>query len=186
MQRPHPDNPATPPLLLLIGLRASGKSTVGRLVAQSRACAFTDLDDAVLRALNAPTVADAWRSAGEPAFRAAETQALRSLLEHTDAPYVIALGGGTPTAPGATDLIRDAQRNRAALVIYLRADAATLRARLAQGAGANRPSLTGASPLDEIQTVLNQRNDAYTRLADEVIDPLPSAHETAQKVMSYW
>lgn len=174
------------PLLLLIGLRASGKSTIGRLLAQRCAAPFTDLDDEVLRALGAPTVADAWRIAGEPAFRRAETDALRALLELADGPRVIALGGGTPAAPGAAELIRDAQARGRATVVYLRADAQTLRARLAQGAGPNRPSLTGADPLDEIDEVLAQRDPLYRRIADAVIEPGGAAHETAQRVASLW
>ena len=48
------------PPLLLIGLRGSGKSTLGRLVAERIGATFSDLDDAVLERLECATVAEAW------------------------------------------------------------------------------------------------------------------------------
>ncbi|QKK09395.1 MAG: hypothetical protein HND58_15335 [Planctomycetota bacterium] len=106
MSQPHP--------LLLIGLRGSGKSTLGRLVAErlvadGLVAAFSDLDDAVLARLGHATVAEAWNTLGEPAFRTAETACLRervpAALDDGTPQVVVALGGGTPTAPGAAELL---------------------------------------------------------------------------------
>jgi shikimate kinase len=163
--------------LALIGLRASGKTTIGRVVAQRLGRVFIDLDDATLLELvgrasrppSLPTIADAWRTFGEPAFRAAEVRALRRILD--DDHQIIALGGGTPTAPGATELInqhRAAQRLR---IIYLRATSATLAARFsATGATPDRPSLTGAGVIEEIPHVFAQRDPLYRALADDVVE----------------
>jgi shikimate kinase len=129
--------------------------------------AFVDLDDLTLKSLGALTVGSAWAVQGEAAFRRAEVAALHQALAGTD--QVLSLGGGTPTAPGAAELIEAARQKRAAQVIYLRAQPATLRARLI-GQVHDRPSLTGADPLDEIETVFAQRDPAYLALADTVID----------------
>ena len=83
---------------------------------------------------------------------------------------VVALGGGTPTAPGAADLLRTARDARRAIIVYLTAEADTLRTRLAAGDMADRPSLTGADPRAEIEAVLARRDPLYRDLATEVIE----------------
>ena len=62
--------------IVLIGFMATGKTTVGRLVAERTGRRFVDLDQLVEETAGM-TIADLFRSAGEPAFRRAEAQALR-------------------------------------------------------------------------------------------------------------
>ena len=153
--------------LLLIGLRGSGKSTLGRLLAQQTDREPVDLDTETLALLGASSVAEVFEHRGEGAFRAAEVEALRQALNATG--RVVALGGGTPTAPGAADLIRDAQQQHLASVIYLRGSADTLRERLGEQPDPDRPSLTGDDPRDEMERVLAARDGLYRELADVVI-----------------
>jgi 3-dehydroquinate synthase len=167
--------------VLLIGLRGSGKTSAGAIAARRLGLPFLDLDDATRALLNAPTVAHAWHAHGEPAFRAAEVRALGEALRMP--PRVIALGGGTPTAPGAADLIRAAD----ALVIYLRADAEALRQRLRDSIASDpdRPSLTGADPLAEIDQVLARRDPLYVSLASHVVDVRAlSVEDTACRIIT--
>ena len=177
------------PILLLIGLRGSGKSTLGRALGSERGVGFLDLDEAVLDSMGCPTVADAWRDKGEPAFREAETQALGRALESGDA-RVIALGGGTPTAPGAADLIRDARRDGLATVVYLRCSPEELRRRLEiMGVGtsdSHRPSLTGRSPLDEVGDIFEARDPLYRELADHVLEDIATLEEGLSAMESVW
>lgn len=159
--------------VILMGLRGSGKSTLGRALAQRRGVGFVDLDDRTLALLGVPTASEAFSRLGEPAFRAAETRALQQALAEPDV-GVIALGGGTPTAPGAEPLLRAAAQS--ADLIYLRCTPAELRRRLdiTGGPDANRPSLTGRDPLDEITEVFNARDPLYTRLATRVLESVGS------------
>ena len=151
-----------------MGLRGSGKSALGRRLAQERSLPFIDLDDRTRARLGFATISEAFEQRGEPAFRAAEVAALRAAL--AEPPGVIALGGGTPTAPGAQQLLREAV-GAGARLIYLRASAATLRARLiAEGRPSpNRPSLTGVGPLAEIEEVLGARDSQYRALATAIV-----------------
>lgn len=153
-------------ILILIGLRGSGKTTIGRAVASRLSRPFHDLDDATTKILGASSTSEAFTKHGQPAFRKAETQALQTALNNSN--QVLALGGGTPTAPGATTLLKQAQ-STGAQIIYLRATAQTLRARI-QNQTHDRPSLTGADPLAEIDAVLAQRDPTYLALADVVIN----------------
>lgn len=152
--------------LYLLGLRGSGKSTLGRRLALALQCPFVDLDDVTTRVLKQATAADALRLLGEPAFRDGEAAALRdpSVLSAG----VVALGGGTPTGKRSAQLLAD-QQLAGARLIYLRAEASTLRARLATTNLATRPSLTGADPLIEIEVVLARRDPLYLEIADEVV-----------------
>ncbi len=158
--------------LLLIGLRGSGKTTVGRLVAARLGWGFVDLDDVTLTYFAEKTIAEVWRRHGEAEFRLAELGALAKTLKADG--QVVALGGGTPTAPGADEVIRRAKRGGAgrAFVVYLRADEAALRTRLraTSGSGTNRPSLTGGDPVEEIPAVLAARDPLYRRLADAIVE----------------
>lgn len=138
---------------------------MGRAAALRLSWTFVDLDDLTTEALGAASVGEALRR-GAAEFRRAEVGALVEALKGDR--KVLALGGGTPTAPGAADVLRRAQRG-GAVIVYLRASAATLRARLAGQVG-DRPSLTGADPLVEIETVLAQRDGPYLSLADVVLD----------------
>jgi len=153
-------------MIILIGLRGSGKTTIGRALAARLNVSFCDLDDVTVRVLGAASVSDAWRARGEAAFREAENQALAEALGTQR--RVVALGGGTPTAPGALEQIRAAQA-AGGRVVYLRGVASTLRARL-EGKTGDRPSLTGVDPLVEIEAVLAKRDPVYLALADIVIN----------------
>lgn len=149
--------------VLLIGLRASGKSTLGAALAAHLGSAFVDLDNLTAGLLGASTAGDAFRSAGEEAFRAAEVRALASACN--EAPQVIALGGGTPIAPGAAAFIDALRQSQRCVVVFLDPPLATLTARLAADAG-NRPSLTGRGVVDEVDEIARRRRPLYAALAD--------------------
>lgn len=151
---------------ILIGLRATGKSTVGRAIARLSGGRFLDLDEAVAVAAGSCHAHDAFIALGEAGFRALEAAALADALavgSHT----VIALGGGTPMAPGAEALLSRARAD-GWKVILLDAPDEVLARRIAQSPG-TRPSLTGAPPDQEVPHVRTLRWSAYERLADAII-----------------
>ena len=159
---------STLPNVLLIGLRGSGKSTLGRLLAVKLHRPFVDMDDETAAALRCASVAEAWEQHHESGFRLAETRVLKKLLATRG--RVIALGGGTPTAPGAKQALRNAQSEGTARIIYLRASAHTMRERLENADLADRPSLTGTDTITEIDLILARRDGPYRELADEVVN----------------
>lgn len=165
----------SPPTLILIGLRASGKTTLAREIAAllGDASAAIDLDDVTPSVLGESSVAAAFTKHGEPAFRAAEFKALSSLLAASG--RVIALGGGTPTAPGAAALLRNERDTERCVIVYLRSSAATLRARLKATDNTHRPALTltggGRSDvIGEVDQLFAARDPLYRDLASLVID----------------
>jgi shikimate kinase len=151
------------PNLILIGLRASGKSTVGRVLAERLGQAFVDLDGVTSELLGSSGAGEAIEKHGIGGFRASEARALGSVLETSN--QVIALGGGTPTAPGCADMLK----SDSCRVVYLRALPATLRERLRHTDNTDRPTLVGDDVIGEVETLFEQRDGLYREIAESVI-----------------
>jgi shikimate kinase len=154
--------------ILLIGLRGSGKSTLGPALAERLGSSFTDLDDLVARAMACASPAEAFEKHGQAAFRQMEGRVLVDLIKPDN--QVVALGGGTPTGMLALETIRKHKDEGRARVLYLRGMPATLRDRLAGTDMSTRPSLTGADPLAEIDAVFAKRDPLYSDLADGIVE----------------
>ena len=155
------------PLMVLMGLRASGKSTVGRVLAARVGGVFVDLDSVVCERLGVDDASEAFARFGETGFREAESEALSDVLGAAgDGRAVLALGGGTPTAPGAAETLTNAAEEGRALVVYLHAIAEDLAERLrAEPGAAGRPSLTGGDIADEVGAVHAARDGHYRSIA---------------------
>jgi len=151
--------------LVLIGLRVSGKTTLGKRVARDLDMPFVDLDDRVAEAFGVGHAADALRAHGLDRFREVEAECLKKALQENA--IVLALGGGAPTAPGASDTLRGATD---AFVVYLHARPETLAARLRHVGAASRPSLTGKDPTEEFEEMYTARHPLYADLASAVIE----------------
>lgn len=165
---------------LLAGLRACGKSTVGRRLAALLGRPFVELDELTLARTGAGSVSEAWRSGGEPAWRAAEAEALAACLERDG--QVVALGGGTPTVEAARRRIEAARAAGEARLVYLACSREELARRLGRDPG-DRPPLTGGSPVEEIDAVAAARDPVYRSLADLVVDVSAlDAEEAAREV----
>lgn len=150
-------------LLVLIGLRGSGKTTLAPILASKLGYTSLDLDDATLRVLGEKSVTDAWQHHGEAGFRTAESAALRDALSKDN--LVIACGGGTPTAPGATAMLTAAQDSGKAAIVYLRGTIETLQDRLRKSGIADRPGLTAADPIAEVPLLFMKRDPLYMSIA---------------------
>ena len=151
---------------LLMGSRGCGKSSVGQRLADLLQRPFVELDARVLETFAESSVQEVWSIRGEPAWRAAEVRRLNVILEKDG--QVVALGGGTPMIEAARQRLQDERRAGRAWLIYLACPASDLRRRLENNLG-DRPSLTGAGSLDELEEVLRAREPTYRRLADVIV-----------------
>lgn len=155
-----------PATLALMGMRGSGKSTIGPTVAIRIGLPFKDLDPLVLTWNGIKTVSEVVDTRGWPAFREMERAALERVLAGETC--VLALGGGTPTHKPCQKLMETSQSTRALKLIYLRAQPETLVPRISPSD--NRPSLTGADPLSEFGRIFAERDPLYSRLADDILE----------------
>jgi len=158
----------TPPSIVLMGLRCSGKTTCGRKVAGLLDLLFIDLDDRTRGTFGNLSAVEIWARHGQQAWRDAEVRALSRVCEE-EPRCVLALGGGTPCVPDARRLLELARRDGRAICIYLRADAATLAARLREQA-TDRPSVTGKPAHEEVADLLAAREPVFRSLADAEVD----------------
>jgi shikimate kinase len=94
-----------PPIVALTGFMAAGKSTVGRALGNLLRWRSCDLDYEIERRQKL-RIREIFERHGEAAFRRLEAQALRSVLEATSTPTVIALGGGTFVESANAALLR--------------------------------------------------------------------------------
>lgn len=143
--------------LVLIGLMGTGKSTVGRLLAQALGRQFVDTDVA-LAAEAGMSIPEIFAREGEDGFRRRETEAVRAAMAREG--LVVATGGGAPLRP------ENRAQLRRGLVVWLQAPAEVLLARaLADGGGATRPLLQGDAPLARLQALAEQRDPAYAEVS---------------------
>jgi shikimate kinase len=156
--------PAThPSRVLLIGMMGAGKSVVGALVAARLDWPHLDSDQQVqLKTGN--TVAQIFATKGEAAFRAEEAQALAEAAT-SEGPLVVSVAGGAVLSADNRTVLR-----RAGLVIWLRAELATIAARIQPVAGGDHRPLLEGDRFERLTHLYAERRPRYQELADVVID----------------
>jgi len=146
--------------LVLVGLMGTGKSTVGRVLAQRLHRRLVDTDSAI-EARTGRTVRQIFTADGEAAFRALETEVLVEALESSP-PVVIAAAGGVVLAPAN----REALKKAPAKVVWLSADPSLLVGRV-KTAG-HRP-LLDADPAGALSDMSAARQPLYREVADVMV-----------------
>ena len=159
----------TGPALILVGPPGSGKSTVGRLAAERLGLTFRDFDDDLERAHGLPA-GELVVTLGREKFQESERELLAKLLPEHDG--VLALGGGTPTAPGVPELLEPYH------VVFLDVDLDQLLRR--EGLVPLHPWLL-PNPRAHLKELLNTRRPIYTAVAAATI---PTSDRTPEEVLA--
>ena len=143
---------------VLIGMRGSGKSTVGPIVAGGLGFVFLDADDELARraGMEIPRIFEA---RGEEGFRALELALLEEVLEPPG--RVVATGGGAVLHPAVRSILRRR------FTAWLSAPLDELARRVA---GSGRPSLTGPPPERELPELWERRHSLYRECAHQIVD----------------
>jgi len=140
--------------IILTGFRATGKTTVGLLLARELDLPFLDMDRE-LTERHGP-IAEVVARHGWPFFRQKEEELLQELVHRSG--LVIATGGGAILHTEVWQRLRDT-----GLVVWLSAPADEIRKRLGgdEATANQRPTLTGGDVQQEVEELLRQREPLY-------------------------
>lgn len=147
-----------PDKIFLVGMPGSGKSTLGRSLAEELNVKFIDLDEAIEQA-EGSYIKDIFDSKGESYFRSLEAITLSKVIDSEER-FVLATGGGTPCFYNSIDLI-----NANGLSIFINVSTSALAERLKKTKIEERPKLKDVDLSIELAKTLEKRNEYYQKAA---------------------
>ncbi|ULO05447.1 shikimate kinase [Paenibacillus sp. 19GGS1-52] len=161
--------------IILVGMMATGKTTVGALLAEELAYELVDVDQVIVET-EGRTIAEIFADQGEEYFRNVETIVLKRVLQAER--RVISTGGGAVLAPGNTSLMLDK-----GLVVALTAAVEEIIARVS--GDHNRPLLAGNAE-ERVRRIMESRREAY-RFAHCTVDTTGlSAAQVSQHILLHY
>ena len=164
-------------MLWLIGMMGSGKSTVGKLVAETLGVPFVDLDVRIAEAAGS-SISVLFAAEGEAGFRTREAGALARVADGPAA--VVATGGGVVLDPGNV-----ARMRARGVVAWLEAKASTLASRVENETG--RPLLEDELPEPRLAEILEARRGAYSGAAHaRIVTDERTPKDIAEEVGRLW
>jgi len=160
--------------IYLIGFMGTGKSSVGKLLAEDLGGEFKDTDQMVVDKTGRQ-IADIFEDDSEEDFRALETEVLREITEEEN--LVVSTGGGIVITRGNLEMMK-----QTGIVVTLIADANTILERI-EGDDTCRPLLEVAEPFEEIKRLLFDRASFYIN-AHHIVDTSDiTPREAADKIL---
>jgi shikimate kinase len=162
--------------LVLVGMPGSGKSSVGRRLAQRIGLNFVDADAKIEEAANGMSIADIFAKHGEPEFRSLEARVISRLLDQGQT--VVATGGGAFMNADTRERVRES-----GISVWLKAELDVLLRRVKRKN--DRPLLRGDNPELVLKRLLAEREPTYAKANitvisrdvphDEVVDTIIEA-----------
>ena len=146
--------------IFLVGMMGSGKSTLGRSLAQRLHLPFADTDRVLVDRTGVP-VATIFEFEGEDGFRRRESAVLAELARGND--QVVATGGGAVLSADTRAVMR-----AGGTVVYLRARLEHLWERTRHDS--SRPLLATTDPRATLAQLLEARDPLYREVAHVIVD----------------
>lgn len=170
--------PANADRVVLLGLMASGKTTVGRLLAERLGWRHLDLDQEIERE-EGRSVAEVFLAEGEPFFRRREAELTARLLASPGT--VLTPGGGWVTNASLFDLLPPDT-----LTVWLRVSPEEVARRIGEGDELRRrPLLRGADVRATVRRLLEERGAQYARAAYHIETDGREAESVAREIESF-
>lgn len=164
--------------LVLVGMMGSGKTTVGRILADRLGRPLVDTDAEVVEDTGR-SIPEFFAEHGERAFRAAEAEVIRRVSALRG--QVVAVGGGAVTDPANTTSLRSTGD-----LVWLDADPTTLADRVGD-AVEERPLVANSDDLaGRLADIRRQREAAYARAASKTIDTTGKDPEDIAEAVLDW
>jgi shikimate kinase len=153
---------------ILIGFMGSGKSTLGRMLAEKLMIDFLDTDD-MIEKNEKKSINEIFESKGEDVFRAMETELVQNLSVRRD--YVLSVGGGLPAIEGMMQKL-----NEMGTTIYLKVSNEELVRRLILDAE-HRPLIKGMDQ-KQLEVLVSERLTVREKFYEQAKIVLNSDHLT--------
>lgn len=166
--------------IVLIGYRCTGKSSIGKRLAQILSLPFYDTD-ALIEAVDGMTIREMVDQKGWGYFRGREKECIRRVALIKDC--VIATGGGAMMDADNADVLKNES-----VIIWLTTDVDTILKRLEADRSTydQRPPLSDAEVRRETENILKERTPVYRQLADFTIDTVQfGIEEAVEKICRY-
>lgn len=166
--------------IILIGYRATGKTSAGRALAERLGFDFIDTDHEIEKK-QGQTIQEMVSKYGWDYFRRVEKEYLLTLCGRGN--LVVAPGGG---AILHGEIWRELKE--VSLVVWLRADVETICRRLGRDAcsASQRPALTDSTMLAEVEAVLGERTPLYDRGSHYTVDATKPLAEVVDEIGRLW
>lgn len=162
--------------IVLVGMPGSGKSSIGRRLAQRMGLKFVDVDAHIEEAANGMSIAEIFTKHGEPEFRSLEARVISRLLDQGQT--VVATGGGAFMNADTQERVRES-----GISVWLKAELDVLLRRVKRKN--DRPLLRGDNPELVLKRLLAEREPTYAKANitvisrdvphDEVVDTIIEA-----------
>ena len=146
------------PNIILTGFMATGKTTVGKLLAEKLGYEFVDTDEIVV-SRSGMSVAEIFRVKGESVFRKMESELAQELGDKEG--LVVSTGGSLMLDPDNA-----AALGRRGWVVCLTATSEEIYARVADDGEVSRPLLNTPDPLNRIEALMAERAEGYGRFTE--------------------
>jgi shikimate kinase len=153
---------------ILIGFMGSGKSTLGRMLAEKLMIDFLDTDD-MIEKNEKKSINEIFESKGEDVFRAMETELVQDLSVRRN--YVLSVGGGLPAIEGMMQKL-----NEMGTTIYLKVSNEELVRRLILDAE-HRPLIKGMDQ-KQLEVLVSERLTVREKFYEQAKIVLNSDHLT--------
>lgn len=166
--------------IVLIGFMGTGKSTVGKILAEKLHKDFIEMDDFISQKAN-KTIPEIFAQDGEIKFRELEMCISKELSEKKN--VIISAGGGLILNKLNIDYLK-----KKSIIVLLQANPAEIFKRISKDGKEKRPLLDNNDPVKEIKSLLDYRQYYYNNAAEITIstnnkDPDQIALEIIGKLM---
>lgn len=163
--------------VVIVGYRASGKSTLGSILARRLEWPLLDIDRGIEDRVGTTNLAEYYLQVGEEGYRPVETEVVIEMCSKQEC--VISFGAGTLQTPANRE-----HACRDAFIVYLKTTAQELWRRMEAdpSSATTRPNLAGGG-LGEVIEKLAEREPVYVQCADLVVDATEPPEVLADQVL---
>ncbi|HIE36276.1 MAG TPA: shikimate kinase [Candidatus Omnitrophica bacterium] len=159
--------------IYLVGFMGTGKTTVGKILAEKLNKEFVEMDD-VIEERESRSIVDIFAQNGEPYFRNLEKQLLKELAKESD--LIVSCGGGLICDEENSKILK-----KTGIIFNLVATPLTIYERTKKYT--HRPLLNVDDPLEKIKELLEKRRPYYEKVHFNIDTEKFSAEEVAEEIV---